>query len=74
MKQGFSDWHELGYFSAKLGDGNVCVLHSNEVEIPSDLSGVVYIPLDQSETWKFHLARELNAAALTVDMNKIIEN
>ena len=66
--------YELGYFSAKLGDGNVCVLHSNEVEILSDLSGVVYIPLDQSDAWKFLLARELKAAGIEVDMNKSIQD
>ena len=66
--------YELGYFSAKLGDGNVCVLHSNEVEIPSDLSGVVYIPLDHGDAWKLQLAKELNAAGLKLNINKIIED
>ena len=57
--------YELGFFSAKLGDSNVCVLHSDEVEIPSDLSGVMYIPLD--EGWRLKLAKEIKAAGIEID-------
>ena len=59
--------YELGFFSAKLGDSNVCVLHSDKVEILSDLSGVIYVPLDKG--WQFELAKEIRAAGIEIDMN-----
>lgn len=38
---------ELGYFVAKLGrrNGRVILLHKGGVEVPSDLSGIVYIDI-----------------------------
>ena len=62
--------YELGFFTAKLGDSKVCVLYSDGVETPSDLSGVIYIPIDKDGAWKLRLARELKDAGLKVDMNQ----
>lgn len=62
---------ELGYFSARLGRGKVCLLRSGDVEIPSDLYGVVYIELDTGDSWKLKLVRELKAAGLACDANRI---
>lgn len=39
---------ELGWFMAKLGRKRVVILHQGEVEIPSDISGVVYIKFNAS--------------------------
>ena len=64
--------YELGFFSAKLGHRNVCVLHSDGVEIPSDLSGVIYIPLDNSGAWNLRLAKEMKGAGIEIDMNQVI--
>ncbi|GGR66469.1 hypothetical protein GCM10008959_30840 [Deinococcus seoulensis] len=36
--------HELGWFQAKYGRGRVCLLHEDGVSIPSNVSGLVYIP------------------------------
>ena len=60
---------ELGYFIGRLGRKNVCALTKGEVEIPSDYSGVVYVPLDAGEGWKIGLVKELKAAGLSVDAN-----
>jgi hypothetical protein len=60
---------ELGYFIGKLGRERVCALKVDGVEVPSDLHGVVYIPLDARGAWKLILARELKAAGIDVDMN-----
>ena len=62
---------ELGYFVGKLGRRRVCVLHEEEVEIPSDFHGVGYVPLDSGETWKLRLAKEMREAGLKIDMNLI---
>jgi predicted nucleotide-binding protein len=37
---------EYGYFVAKLTRNKVCVIHKKEVDIPSDIHGVEYIPID----------------------------
>lgn len=55
---------EMGCFFGKLGRGKVCALVSPEVEQPSDLHGIVYIPFDQKDEWKRLLARELEASGL----------
>lgn len=39
---------ELGWFMAKLGRGRVVLLYKNEVEIPSDISGVLYLKFKDS--------------------------
>lgn len=39
---------ELGWFMAQLGRKRVVILHQGEVEIPSDISGVVYIKFNES--------------------------
>lgn len=63
---------ELGYFLSKLGDERVCCLYTSDVEIPSDYSGVLYIPLDDAGAWKQRLARELRDAGFNVDLNKLL--
>jgi len=55
---------EMGYFYGRIGRGRVCALLSPEVERPSDIDGIMYIPLDQSDEWKGSLFRELKAAQL----------
>lgn len=56
----------------KLGREKVCAL-SQGVDLPSDLHGVLYIPLDPGGTWKKHLAKELKAAGLRADWDKAME-
>ncbi|MDD4438242.1 MAG: nucleotide-binding protein [Tissierellia bacterium] len=63
---------EMGYFIGKLGRDKVFPLYESGVELPSDLHGVLYNPLDESGGWKFKLAKELNAAGYNVDANKIL--
>ena len=43
---------ELGYFWGRLGRGRVCVLYKEGVELPSDMQGLLYVPMDISEGWK----------------------
>ena len=62
---------ELGYFIGKLGRKNVCPLYSTGVELPSDFGSVGYTLLDAHEAWETKLAKELRAAGLAVDMNKL---
>ena len=64
---------ELGYFVGKLGRGRACLLRKGEVEIPSDLYGVIYSDMDAGEGWKLKLIKELKAAKLEFDANKAWE-
>lgn len=61
---------ELGYFMGKLGRGRVCALHKSSLELPSDYSGILYIPMEGS--WKFELAKELKQVFPDIDMNGVI--
>jgi predicted nucleotide-binding protein len=63
---------ELGYFLGKLGRNHVCALYQKDVEIPSDYDGVLFVQLDQGGAWRFELARELKAAGIDIDMNKVL--
>ena len=63
---------EMGYFIGKLGRSKVFPLYEEGVDLPSDLHGVLYIPLDSSGSWKFRLAKELNAAGYNVQANNIL--
>jgi len=62
---------ELGYFSGVLGRGKVCLLRKGDVEIPSDLYGVIYTDMDGAEGWKQRLVMELKAAQMDFDANRL---
>ena len=62
---------ELGYFLGRLGRARVCALYEQDVEIPSDYQGVLFVPLDKNDKWKFDLVTELKAAGFSVDANRI---
>ena len=61
-----------GYLIAKLGRRNVSALVKDKLEIPNDISGVVYIPMDSHKAWQVGLAKELRHAGYDIDMNLII--
>jgi len=63
---------EFGYFIGKLGRKYVCGLVKGQgLEIPSDYSGVLYIELDERGAWKPALIKELKAADLPIDTNRV---
>lgn len=63
---------EWGFFIGKLGRDHVCALVVDDVEIPSDNDGVLYIRMDDSNGWQFQLLRELNSAGVPVDANQLL--
>ncbi len=65
---------ELGYFIGKLGRDRVLALHEleNDFEIPSDYSGVLFVPFDKTGKWQFDLVKELKALGISVDANDIL--
>ncbi len=64
---------ELGFFIGRLGAANVAALVKGDVEKPSDFDGVGYISLDPTGGWKGLLARELKAAKVPFDAEKVFE-
>jgi predicted nucleotide-binding protein len=63
---------ELGYFMASLGRKNVVALLQEGVEVPTDILGILYIPLDDGGAWKTLLARELQAANYDIDLKMLL--
>jgi len=63
--------YEIGRFESKLGRDRVIILRTPGVEIPSDLSGLVYHEMDKAGGWQLSVAKELKAAGLRVDLNLI---
>lgn len=65
---------ELGFFIGKLGPERVAALVKGPVERPSDFDGIVYIEMDAAGGWRFTLGRELQAAGLKVDWDKVMRS
>lgn len=65
---------ELGYFIGKIGREAVVALYPQDpkFEILTDYSGVVFIPFDNSESWKYGLVKELQTFGFDVDANKLL--
>jgi predicted nucleotide-binding protein len=59
---------ELGYFVGALKRHRVCALVRDELELPSDIHGIVYVTFDGG-SWKLDLVRELKAAGFEIDAN-----
>lgn len=64
--------YELGFFCGALGRSRVCALYKKGVELPSDMAGIAYVPLDEGGAWKLLLAKELKAAGMDVDLNRAV--
>lgn len=65
---------EMGYFYAKLGRNNVFLLKENEVENPSDLSGIIYTPYDKQDAWKMKLVKQLKETGYNISGNDILDS
>lgn len=61
---------EHGYLIGKIGRKNVAALVKGDIEKPNDISGVVYISMEND--WKLGLAKELRNSGYPVDMNRVI--
>lgn len=60
---------EAGYFMGKLGRDHVVFLADNGIEMPSDLSGVVYT---NTGNWQLELLKELKEMGYSIDLNKLL--
>lgn len=60
---------ELGFFIGRLGRHRVAVLHKQgeePLELPSDYSGILYIPMDSGKGWQVELEDEMRAAGIEI--------
>jgi len=63
---------EHGYLIGRLGRENVSALVDGKLELPNDISGVIYIRLDEGAAWQLQLAKEMKQSGYNIDMNKLI--
>lgn len=57
---------EHGYLIAKLTRRRVVALVKGQLETPNDISGIVYVTMDDSERWKAEVKVELASAGYAV--------
>ena len=62
---------ELGFFLGRLGRERVAAVYGPEVEMPSDYSGVLFVPYDDRGLWSLQLAKEMREAGLPADLNRL---
>lgn len=61
---------EHGYLIGKIGRNRVAALVKGDIETPNDISGIVYISMDNN--WNMKLAQELVNSGYPVDLNKVL--
>ncbi len=60
---------EFGYFMGLLGRDRVCCLYKGDIELPSDMLGVVYVQFNQSlKEVYWYIIRELKAVGYTIEL------
>lgn len=62
---------EHGYLIGKLSRKRVSAFVKNKIETSGDISGVVYIPMDNDGAWKYKLIGKMNNVEFTLDKNLI---
>lgn len=60
---------EHGFLIGKIGRKNVTPLVEGAIELPNDISGIVYI---NDKDWQLDIAKEMKAAGYDIDFNKLM--
>ncbi len=60
---------EHGYLIGKLGRNRVCALAASDIERPSDIDGVLYVPYQNG--WELTVGKELRSVGYDVDLNNL---
>lgn len=60
---------EHGFLIGKIGRSNVIPLVSGDMELPNDISGMIYLTDD---SWQVDVAKEMKAAGYEIDFNAIL--
>lgn len=64
---------EIGYFLGKLGKERVRMLVKDNIEMPSDLTGILYEKHDPAGAWKTKILKEMMAVGIYVDLKTVVE-
>ena len=59
---------EAGYFMGKLGRNKTIILSNGDVELPSDMQGIVYT---NNEEWRYKTLKELKAMGYAIDFEQL---
>lgn len=59
---------EHGFLMGKIGRENVVPLVDGNIELPNDISDIVYI---SDQDWQIDIAKEMNAVGYEIDFNKL---
>ena len=65
---------EHGFFIGRLGRNRVHALKKGEIELPNDISGVVYTPMDEAKAWQLEVAKEMKDVGYNIDLNKWLKS
>lgn len=60
---------EHGFLMGKIGRDKVVPLVVGDIELPNDISGMVYIT---DKDWQLDIAKEMKAAGFKIDFNKLM--
>mgnify|MGYP002532943969 FL=1 len=63
---------EHGYFIGKLGRNKVTALVKGNIELPTDINGILYVAVDNNGAWKLILAKEIKNAGYNIDLNRLV--
>ncbi len=64
---------EIGFFMGVLGKERLRMIVKEDIEIPSDLQGILYERYDSQGAWKIKLLKEIQAIGIHVDMQASID-
>lgn len=60
---------EHGFLMSKLGRENISVIKKDNIELPNDITGTVYV--NGRYDWQSELIKELKSSSFNIDANKI---
>lgn len=64
---------EHGFLIGKIGRKNVCALVKGEIDTPNDISGIVYVKMDDDDAWFLKIAKELVNAGYSIQLENLIK-
>ncbi|WP_093373973.1 TIR domain-containing protein [Tindallia magadiensis] len=62
---------EHGFLMGKLGRKRVCALVKENIETPNDISGIIYVEMDNAHAWEFTIAKEMRHLGYPIDLNRL---
>jgi hypothetical protein len=67
-----SSLNSATFWAALVEIGYLHYTEEPDFEMPSDYSGVLFVPFDTGGRWQFDLVKELRACGYAVDANALI--